>query len=691
MVASATTRVNAFDPAIALSDTDLIYGFQANEVKMTVGQVRTALANNATRETFTAGPTFTGSISGVTLTASAVTGTIAIGQVVYGAGVTAGTTITAGSGSTWTVSPSQTVASEAMGAASATQFAPGFSTSITLAGRYGSINNILIAFDSSQQFDCTLAGQALGFNPTVPVGVQAINVSGGTARTIGVPADASVTDVKVAPGSKLYNRINASINVQDPLFNARCDGVTDDTVAINAAMAACAAAGGGVVMIPAGTTCVSGPISIPSRVYLRGMGAGENWLTGDGVSWGTSPTFATRILWTGGVSANAIVQFNVGTFDAGVSDLMIDGALTVTNITAYQTAFNATGSTTNTLIGINTTSNLRLKIERVTIQNTNCSIFMATAPANGTGFCTFKTVTALTMNFGCRILGLSNAAVANMSWEDCAFIGYYNRGLDFVAWSDSNSFLNIYFATTIVPSVAIWLNSGTPGVTNGVGFDNFLNVIMDLNQSGTGDNGMRSVVCGYTAPGYSYMTAFISGSNVDPSLFPEVRAGGLFIWSQATFPNYTVSEIMLWGGGAKVGNISAAFNYIDAGAVGFFNSNNWNGLYSTLPVVANHRLSSKIVRIDWVTYWNPGSTTGALMLLNDGAGSQLGTTITPGTASDQESMQDVTNALLPLAGGATPNYATPNDIRLQIKTAGNGSTAPTIYKSFLRIITSSFA
>jgi hypothetical protein len=57
---------------------------------------------------------FTGAISGVTLTVSSVTGTIAIGQFVYGVGVAAGTIITAGSGTSWTVAVSQTVASEAM-------------------------------------------------------------------------------------------------------------------------------------------------------------------------------------------------------------------------------------------------------------------------------------------------------------------------------------------------------------------------------------------------------------------------------------------------------------------------------------------------------------------------------------------------------------------------------------------------
>ena len=58
------------------------------------------------------GASFTGSISATTLTVSAVaSGSVRIGHVLAGSGITSGTTITGGSGTTWTVTPSQTVAS----------------------------------------------------------------------------------------------------------------------------------------------------------------------------------------------------------------------------------------------------------------------------------------------------------------------------------------------------------------------------------------------------------------------------------------------------------------------------------------------------------------------------------------------------------------------------------------------------
>ena len=62
--------------------------------------------NNGFADTTSA--TFTGTSSGTTLTVSSVTGTIKVGQIVTGGTIAAGTYITAGSGTSWTISVSQT-------------------------------------------------------------------------------------------------------------------------------------------------------------------------------------------------------------------------------------------------------------------------------------------------------------------------------------------------------------------------------------------------------------------------------------------------------------------------------------------------------------------------------------------------------------------------------------------------------
>jgi len=75
----------------------------------------------------TTSASFTGSISGTTLTVSSgtVAGSIAIGQIITGVGVTSNTVITGGSGLSWTVNFSQTVTSVSMTSAVSSSYLTG--------------------------------------------------------------------------------------------------------------------------------------------------------------------------------------------------------------------------------------------------------------------------------------------------------------------------------------------------------------------------------------------------------------------------------------------------------------------------------------------------------------------------------------------------------------------------------------
>ena len=92
--------------------------------------------------------TFTGTIASTTLSVSSVTGTISIGQLVYGGTVTANTHITAGSGSTWTVSISQTSTATGSAGGGAAYSTDGINwTGITSAYVYygGGYNSVIFA------------------------------------------------------------------------------------------------------------------------------------------------------------------------------------------------------------------------------------------------------------------------------------------------------------------------------------------------------------------------------------------------------------------------------------------------------------------------------------------------------------------------------------------------------------------
>lgn len=116
---AATPSSNAFVGFISGTDfvvTSVLYGsILANDYLY--GKNITANTKVTASGSGSGSAVFVGSISGTTLTVTSVTsGSLNAGQVITGAGVTLGTKITGGSGTTWTVSASQTVGSITMNA-----------------------------------------------------------------------------------------------------------------------------------------------------------------------------------------------------------------------------------------------------------------------------------------------------------------------------------------------------------------------------------------------------------------------------------------------------------------------------------------------------------------------------------------------------------------------------------------------
>lgn len=97
-----------------------------------------------------------------------------------------------------------------------TDFTAGSTTTLTLAGTYGSINNILVLCDASVQTDCSLSGQSLTFNPTIPLGTQQVTVIGWPSRSIGVPANTSVGDAQIS-WVGILNRVVDSVSALSSL------------------------------------------------------------------------------------------------------------------------------------------------------------------------------------------------------------------------------------------------------------------------------------------------------------------------------------------------------------------------------------------------------------------------------------------------------------------------------------------
>ncbi|MBD2865580.1 glycosyl hydrolase family 28-related protein [Paenibacillus oceani] len=119
--------------------------------------------------------------------------------------------------------------------------------------------------------------------------------SGGLVQTIhaaGNPHDSSgeLTDLQTRAKSSLVSAINenaaqlADIALNVKSFGAKGDGVTDDGTAIQAAIDACTAAGGGVVYAPPGTYLIGGDqyINVKANVILHGAGSATKFISGTG-------------------------------------------------------------------------------------------------------------------------------------------------------------------------------------------------------------------------------------------------------------------------------------------------------------------------------------------------------------------------------------------------------------------------
>jgi hypothetical protein len=136
----------------------------------------------------------------------------------------------------------------------------------------------------------------------------------------------------------VQNKLRESVSVKD--FGAVGDGVTDDTAAIQAAVNAVVAAGGGTLYFPSGKYLIGTTVSIgTSGVWLEGAGSGEGgtWivngtLNAAAIQFGNGSTFIfhngiSRIFFgqksgTTPVAGNCGVKFNK-TSNLIVNDILI--------------------------------------------------------------------------------------------------------------------------------------------------------------------------------------------------------------------------------------------------------------------------------------------------------------------------------------------------------------------------------
>ena len=143
-----------------------------------------------------------------------------------------------------------------------------------------------------------------------------------------------VTPTGATTARTLADRFAEVFNVLD--FGAKGDGVTDDAAAIQAAIDACEAAGGGTVWCPAGTYLITATLLIDDN-GVRLVGDGGSSL-GGATQTQVIDNASTVIRWDSGTAGSVCIKFatpagasEIGRKGGGIKDLLVDGDLTATD------------------------------------------------------------------------------------------------------------------------------------------------------------------------------------------------------------------------------------------------------------------------------------------------------------------------------------------------------------------------
>lgn len=146
-------------------------------------------------------------------------------------------------------------------------------TQVTLSRAPGNAANVFMSFDSAYQGNDniqSIVGNVLTLTSGIPAGFARFYIRTGTTLSLNLPAQQSVTDDSVAPGTKVYNRGNDTVCITD--FGAV--QALDASAALIAAANFCALRGGGKVLIPAGTWKIAAPAPQFANVEFIGEGRG---------------------------------------------------------------------------------------------------------------------------------------------------------------------------------------------------------------------------------------------------------------------------------------------------------------------------------------------------------------------------------------------------------------------------------
>ena len=254
-----------------------------------------------------------------------------------------------------------------------------FSVTLTVPDSGTASYQLILRNGYSQDFNLA-DGSSIDLSEILSIPTVAVDPNYITELIIGVDDTATVALTKTGTiiTADLVDSYQLKSDFDVREYGAVGDGVTDDTVAIQAAITAAYTAGGGQVFIPAGTYLLSASLILRKGVSIRGVYPGitpdstDVWDNGWTVSTGTVITYPTGIVFAQDPTAE------VGTGDAidGViiESLGFDNVLSI--ITAGKSStFGLCGSVVRDIIGSHITGIAfdLTNIMHITMSNIKCA------------------------------------------------------------------------------------------------------------------------------------------------------------------------------------------------------------------------------------------------------------------------------------------------------------------------------
>lgn len=231
-------------------------------------------------------------------------------------------------------------------------------------------------------------------------------------------------------------------------YGAKGDGAADDTTAIQNALAAADAAGGGEVYLPRGTFVISGELTLYDNCTLRGQGVG-----------------ATTLSWAGSGTKRMIVTETSGVY-GGVRNLALDGN-NVANTTGLHLVGHRYGHFENLrLLDFDASGGLGLRLEGNT---TNCALNE------------FFNSYLVNVRTGLQFDGASSSVVTTLnSFHGLRLFEVAATGIRIAQYADNNYFHSAFVSLNVNSTYGVIFNdSATPGSDVGVYANNFYGLTVD--------------------------------------------------------------------------------------------------------------------------------------------------------------------------------------------------------------------